>query len=53
MQADIVGVNGDPLKDADAAGRAVFVMKGGKVYKNVARGSKTGWQQTAKAVFGL
>jgi len=43
MQADIVGFDGDPLKDAYASGRAVFVMKGGKVYENAARGSKTGW----------
>jgi imidazolonepropionase-like amidohydrolase len=43
MQADIVGFDGDPLKDVYAAGRAVFVMKGGKVYENAARGSKTGW----------
>jgi imidazolonepropionase-like amidohydrolase len=48
MQADIVGFDGDPLKDVNAAGRAVFVMKGGKVYENVASGSKTGRQQTAK-----
>ena len=43
MQADIVGFDGDPLKDVYASGRAVFVMKGGKIYENVARGSKTGW----------
>jgi imidazolonepropionase-like amidohydrolase len=48
MQADIVGFDGDPLKDVYAAGRAVFVMRSGKVYENVARGSKTGWHQTAK-----
>jgi len=47
-QADIVGFDGDPLKDVYAAGRAVFVMKGGKVYENVARGSKTGWHPTDK-----
>ena len=47
MQADIVGFDGDPLKDVYAAGRAVFVMKGGKVYENVARGSKTGWRPSA------
>jgi imidazolonepropionase-like amidohydrolase len=41
MQADIVGFDGDPVKDVYAAGRAVFVMKGGKVYENVAAGSKT------------
>jgi imidazolonepropionase-like amidohydrolase len=43
MQADIVGFDGDPLKDVYAAGRAVFVMKGGKIYENAARGSKIGW----------
>ena len=47
MQADIVGFDGDPLKDAYAAGRCVFVMKGGKVYENLARGSKTGWHPSA------
>ena len=48
MRADIVGFDGDPLKDVYAAGRAVFVMRSGKVYENVARGSKTGWQQAGK-----
>ena len=43
MQADIVGFDGDPLKDVYAASRAVFVMKGGKVFENLARGSKVGW----------
>lgn len=42
MQADIVGFDGNPLQDVMAAGRAVFVMKGGKVYENLARGSKSG-----------
>ena len=40
MQADIVGFDGNPLQDATAAGRAVFVMKAGRVYENLARGSK-------------
>ena len=31
MQADIVGFDGDPLKDAYAASWTVFVMKGGRV----------------------
>ncbi|PWU09721.1 MAG: amidohydrolase [Terriglobia bacterium] len=44
MQADIVGFDGDPLKDVYAASRAVFVMKGGKVYENAAKGSKPGWR---------
>ncbi|HEX3880312.1 MAG TPA: amidohydrolase family protein [Bryobacteraceae bacterium] len=34
MEADIVGFSGDPLKDVNAARRAAFVMKAGKVYEN-------------------
>jgi imidazolonepropionase-like amidohydrolase len=33
MEADIVGFDGDPLKDVTASGRAVFVMKGGRVFR--------------------
>lgn len=32
--ADIVAVNGDPLKDPGSFGKVVFVMKNGMVYKN-------------------
>jgi len=36
LQADIIALDGDPLKDITAVRRVVFVMKGGRVYKNVA-----------------
>jgi imidazolonepropionase-like amidohydrolase len=39
LQADIIALDGDPLKDITAVRRVVFVMKGGVVYKSVARGA--------------
>jgi imidazolonepropionase-like amidohydrolase len=39
LQADIIALDGDPLKDITAVRRVVFVMKGGVVYKNLARSS--------------
>lgn len=40
MQADIIALDGNPLTDITAVRRVVFVMKGGVVYKNVARGGR-------------
>ncbi|HYL76986.1 MAG TPA: amidohydrolase family protein [Bryobacteraceae bacterium] len=37
LQADIIALDGDPLKDITAVRRVVFVMKGGVVYKNVSK----------------
>lgn len=38
LDADIIALNGDPLKDITAVRRVVFVMKGGKVFVNEAAG---------------
>jgi imidazolonepropionase-like amidohydrolase len=34
MQADIIALDGDPLKDITAVRRVVFVMTGGRIYRN-------------------
>lgn len=40
FEADIIALDGDPLKDITAVRRVVFVMKGGKVFVNLAPGTK-------------
>jgi imidazolonepropionase-like amidohydrolase len=38
QQADIIALDGDPLKDITSVRRVVFVMKRGIVYKKSGRG---------------
>lgn len=40
LDADIIALDGDPLKDITAVRRVVFVMKGGKMFENLARETK-------------
>jgi len=44
-EADIIALDGDPLKDITAVRRVTFVMKGGVVYKNAASGAIATYQQ--------
>jgi imidazolonepropionase-like amidohydrolase len=36
LEADLIGIDGNPAEDITALRRVVFVMKGGTVVKNVA-----------------
>ena len=40
LEADIIALDGEPLKDITAVRRVVFVMKGGKVFENLPAGHK-------------
>ena len=40
IDADIIAMDGDPLRDPTAARRVVFVMRGGKVYENLSPNTK-------------
>jgi len=37
LEADIIALDGNPLDDITAVRRVVFVMKGGKIFKNIAK----------------
>ena len=40
FEADIIALDGDPLKDITSVRRVLFVMKGGIVYRNVAASTR-------------
>jgi imidazolonepropionase-like amidohydrolase len=49
FEADIIATDGNPLQDITAVRRVVFVMKGGKVYKNLATARKPAKASSAGA----
>ncbi len=48
MNADIIAMDGNPLQDITSVRRVVFVMKGGKVYENLARDAKRNLKNAGK-----
>jgi imidazolonepropionase-like amidohydrolase len=51
--ADVIAVNGDPLKDITEMQRVTFVMKGGVVHKGGATAKAAGSEPAAKAADNL
>jgi imidazolonepropionase-like amidohydrolase len=49
LQADIIALDGNPLEDITAVRRVVFVMKGGKIYKNIAAAHAVAPQDMTRA----
>jgi len=49
FEADIIATDGNPLTDITAVRRVVFVMKGGKVYKNQAPMPRAGTKTSSGA----
>jgi imidazolonepropionase-like amidohydrolase len=45
MEADIIALDANPLRDITAVRRVVFVRKGGVVYKNATRSPTLGLRQ--------
>ncbi|HEX9580432.1 MAG TPA: amidohydrolase family protein, partial [Gemmatimonadales bacterium] len=43
LQADLVGLDGNPLEDITALRRVMFVMKGGVVYRHLGKPSAAQW----------
>jgi imidazolonepropionase-like amidohydrolase len=48
FEADIIALDGDPLKEITAVRRVVFVMKGGVVYKNAPKEFQHGDTETQR-----
>jgi imidazolonepropionase-like amidohydrolase len=52
FEADIIATDGNPLQDITAVRRVVFVMKGGKVYKNRATLHSAGGKRPSAGAAG-